>query len=572
MKKMMRITFTFFLFYILLSSLFADTNFRVMTYNALYFPSQNGAGRLNDFGTIFTETQPDILLMQEMESESGVDMILNELNSNGSVYSRANFVNGFDMDNILYYKNSIATLISQNEIETPRREISEYIMQIDGNEIRFYSCHLKASEGEENEDKRLEEVTILRAHLNALTAGTEFIIVGDMNIYTSSESAYQKFIADETDNDGRAEDLCDQIGNWHNSATYVSVHTQSTRTGAFGGGAGGGLDDRFDMIFTSYNLDNSEGIEYVANSLTPFGNDGNHFNDSINDGYNSAVSAEIADALYNASDHLPVYADFISISGGSPTLTISDIQQNSSEYEGQNVELTGIVTGTFSTGYFIQDGVGAWNGIYIYDSSNNPNIGDEITVLGEVAEYYDKTELKTITQYVVNSSGNELPNAVTITTYQVNQEMYEGVLVKVENAECTNTNLGYGEWEIDDDSGSCRIDDLMFAFSPTLGTNYDVTGIVDYSFDNFKVEPKNADDISESVINPQIPQNIQINVTGTSVTISWNSVENATSYKVYSDTNPNGDFTNLEAEVTAETSWTDSASYEKKFYRVAAVN
>ena len=39
------------------------------------------------------------------------------------------------------------------------------------------------------------------------------------------------------------------------------------------------------------------------------GNDGNHFNDAINDGNNTSVSDEIADALHDASDHLPVYMD-----------------------------------------------------------------------------------------------------------------------------------------------------------------------------------------------------------------------------------------------------------------------
>ena len=39
------------------------------------------------------------------------------------------------------------------------------------------------------------------------------------------------------------------------------------------------------------------------------GNDWNHFNDAINDGNNTSVSDEIADALHAASDHLPVYMD-----------------------------------------------------------------------------------------------------------------------------------------------------------------------------------------------------------------------------------------------------------------------
>jgi len=44
----------------------------------------------------------------------------------------------------------------------------------------------------------------------------------------------------------------------------------------------------------------------VEGSYTEIGNDASHFNLDINAGTNSAVSAEIADALHAASDHLPV--------------------------------------------------------------------------------------------------------------------------------------------------------------------------------------------------------------------------------------------------------------------------
>ena len=95
-------------------------------------------------------------------------------------------------------------------------------------------------------------------------------------------------------------------GNWHNSSSYSLVHTQSTRSSnESDGGASGGMDDRFDQLLIS------SGFDYIEDSYTSFGNDGNHFNSSINSGNNSAVSNSMANALYNASDHLPVYMDII---------------------------------------------------------------------------------------------------------------------------------------------------------------------------------------------------------------------------------------------------------------------
>ena len=255
----MKIIKCFILFgFVLISNLFSSTSFRVMTYNALNFPSAEGSNRLPYFQTVFEAVSPDILIMQEIESEEGADLLLAKLNANGTIFSRANFIDGTDTDNMLYYKSSVASIVSQSVLSTSLRDISEYVMLINGNQIRFYSCHLKASDTSEDEQQRLAEITVLRNHLSNLNEGTEFIVVGDMNFYRSTESGYQKIIADEVNNIGRAKDLCTQVGNWHNNGTYSAVHTQSTRTGSLSdGGSSGGLDDRFDFIFSAYNSPSS---------------------------------------------------------------------------------------------------------------------------------------------------------------------------------------------------------------------------------------------------------------------------------------------------------------------------
>lgn len=119
--------------------------------------------------------------------------------------------------------------------------------------------------------------------------------------------AYQKLIGDEADNDGRLFDPIDSPGYWHTNAAFAGIHTQSTRSEQFGGGASGGLDDRFDFILISQSLQD----EVLVTSYAAFGNDGSHFDQSINDGSNDSVSVEVANALYYASDHLPVRCDFV---------------------------------------------------------------------------------------------------------------------------------------------------------------------------------------------------------------------------------------------------------------------
>ncbi len=484
-----------------------------MTYNALKFPGANGAGRLSYFQTVFETSEPDILIMQEIENEDGADMLLTTLNANGIQYARAEFVltDTFYTANMLFYKTSKANLISQDIIETPRRDIAEYVIFIDGNPIRFYSCHLKSSEGSQNELKRLVEITCLRNHLNNLEQGTEFIIVGDMNFYTSSEPAYQKIIADESNNIGRGQDLSDQVGNWHNDSTYTEVHSQSTRVNQFGGGVGGGLDDRFDFIFTSYEINNESGIEYIDSSLIYFGNDGNHFNQSVNYGTNSAVPDSVADALYYASDHLPVFADFVSL---DTLYTIYGIQYTTdpgyegtypSLLEGETVTTSGIVTGTYDANgstkfYLTQPEGGEWKGIFVYNtnSSYNPALGDEVQLIAEVYEYYGMTELKNILSFEIFSNGNTIPDAFFVSTQQVaTEESLEGVLIKVSNVIVTQVQNPYGEWYVDDGTGECQIDDVFCLLEPVgLGQFFgSIKGLVNYSYGEYDLNPRSSDDL-----------------------------------------------------------------------------
>ena len=54
------------------------------------------------------------------------------------------------------------------------------------------------------------------------------------------------------------------------------------------------------------------------------GNDGQHFDDAINANGNSSVPANVLNALYNLSDHLPVVVD---IAVESPNVSLVDLKQ-----------------------------------------------------------------------------------------------------------------------------------------------------------------------------------------------------------------------------------------------------
>jgi endonuclease/exonuclease/phosphatase family metal-dependent hydrolase len=288
---------------------FCQDTLRIATYNLLRYPGRDAAQRNVYFRTVVHTIDPDVLAVQEMESQPGVDFFLSDvLNyTEPNKYATVPFHDGTDTDNGFFYKSSVVDFLGASYIGTDLRDIAEYRFVLTGfsDTVRLYSVHLNA--GESDSIARFQEATILRNYLNALPAGTSFVVVGDFNIYSSSEPAFQKMVDSEPNNNGRCTDPLNAVGIWNNNSAFRLIHTQSPRTRSFGGGTTGGLDDRFDMILTSSAIDTG----FVRATYTAYGNDGAHFNDSINRLPNGAVPDTVANALHYASDHLPVFADVV---------------------------------------------------------------------------------------------------------------------------------------------------------------------------------------------------------------------------------------------------------------------
>lgn len=178
-------------------------------------------------------------------------------------------------------------------------------------DLYVYSGHLKASPGSDNQAERLFGVEQILENAAELPAGSKIIYTGDYNIYTNSEPAYEALTAP-----GLVAAI-DPYGNGSWSGTGNGYkHTQSPRADSGGGLIGGSLDDRFDFQLHTSPLADGMGVDYMAGTLRPFGNDGDHYDVAINDGTNSyfpgnpSRSNALADALHDASDHIPVLADY----------------------------------------------------------------------------------------------------------------------------------------------------------------------------------------------------------------------------------------------------------------------
>jgi endonuclease I len=182
------------------------------------------------------------------------------------------------------------------------------------------------------------------------------------------------------------------------------------------------------------------------------------------------------------------------------TLTsIPDIQGTGdvSPFETQVVSTTGIVTANFGTNYFIQNGSGARAGLYVYDTGRNPAIGDSIIITGTIQEYYTKTEIKNITDYYFISGGHPLPAPVVVTCAQATED-YESVLIKVNNATCTMADYmtDYYMWTVNDGTADLKVHNTaVYEFVPVQGELYNVSGPLDYDFDEWKIQLRLGTDV-----------------------------------------------------------------------------
>ena len=342
----------------------------IMAYNVLNYPGSTSA-RWANFRTIVKYVQPDIILCNEMISDAGATLLLNNaLNSYGvNYYAKATFVNGPDSDNIMFYNTNKVNLATQNQISTALRDISHYQVNwvnVAGgtSTLDLYSLHLKASSGASNENKRLLECQNLRTHMDgSLPVQSNIIVGGDFNFYgAGTEPAWN-----ELTNNGvqRLNDPTNRVGNWHDNSTFSDVHTQATRSTTNPGGSGGatgGVDDRFDFLLcNNYVINGGAGVKYIPGTYDVIGNDGNKFNVSILENLpNLDVPDSVRDALFNMSDHMPVVLQ-IQIDRDVVILPVELIDFKAVSNQFNEVELTWSTYSEQNSDYYLlqksQDGI-----------------------------------------------------------------------------------------------------------------------------------------------------------------------------------------------------------------------
>ena len=330
----------FFIFIILCLALSANgqDTLTVMQYNLLeygnynsgfadcYETNNNTQHKDECIRTILDYVKPDILTVCEFGATQALltDFLRHNLNINGIDYWKSD-----DAKDIISMNYSNSNIINHIFFDSRKLGLSKHIaLPTLPRATDFYELYLKTpglaagdtiklicivahpKAGQGYEASRRTQMQIAMDFLNQTYPHDNALIMGDFNMYGASESGYRLLTQTYSNSEVLFIDPVASlggVGEWNNNSQYTKFHTQSTRGYSEECFSGGGMDDRFDFILMADEIKFSYNhLRYVNNSYHAVGNDGRHFNMSIDQNGNDAVPAEVAEALFDASDHLPV--------------------------------------------------------------------------------------------------------------------------------------------------------------------------------------------------------------------------------------------------------------------------
>lgn len=209
-----------------------------------------------------------------------------------------------------------------------------------------------------------------------------------------------------------------------------------------------------------------------------------------------------------------------------PDLTIQELNQNPVA-PNTLVTVSGIVTVIdANANFWIQDEEGGlWSGMYIYDEVNKKGTaagiapGDLVEVTGAFKVFYDLREIQPYEEadkgvVKILTKGKGLPTPIDYadlglfsianvckTAVDTEAEPYVGVLMKISGAEVSSTyangcstDAALKLWNVADASGDEQVvysKNVTQSYVPKEGDTVDITGVIYYSFEQYKIVPMN---------------------------------------------------------------------------------
>jgi cytosine/adenosine deaminase-related metal-dependent hydrolase len=177
--------------------------------------------------------------------------------------------------------------------------------------------------------------------------------------------------------------------------------------------------------------------------------------------------------------------------------------------------VTAVRAGGSSQGFYVQtDTLLPYTGLFVFTGTAAPNVvvGNRVSVTGVTDEYFDLTEIAA-DSWVVDDNGNVLPfepiafDDPSDLALAATAEPWESMLVSIGPVVITVQNSdGGSDFDEFTVTGGLRVDDLLFADLGNdcgVGTSFPtMVGIQGYSFNNYKLLPRDASDIEVADCQP----------------------------------------------------------------------
>ncbi|SIS42764.1 chitobiase/beta-hexosaminidase C-terminal domain-containing protein [Salimicrobium flavidum] len=174
------------------------------------------------------------------------------------------------------------------------------------------------------------------------------------------------------------------------------------------------------------------------------------------------------------------------------------IQEARNGAEGDIVRVEGTVTASFETGgqtnLYIQDDTA---GVILRGPSLDVELGTSVEAQGTLADYFGMAQIETTTSSLEETGTPGMPEAETVTSSGMNEDV-EGELVQAENVTVESVN-DFGDYTLQDEEGTLystpKQDGLL-----NVGDTYEqLTGVVNYSYDEYRLVPRNERDVVAEV-------------------------------------------------------------------------
>lgn len=242
---------------------------------------------------------PDVFAIQETDTGSSVtllDLFNQQVPGNPFSIFVTDRDGGNDRTGLIYNTDRVQLLdsadLSNGLTHNTARASFLPLFLAHAEPLTIYSVHLKS--GPSSDDVRGIEAAIL-ANDAAQLGDDNILFAGDFNLLSSDEPAWANI---------GGNDLANAPGDWRDNFFFRFLHTQNPSIS---------VDDRFDIMFDGGGLTDNQGLDYLPDTYRVLGNNGTHdLNGSIDTG--TGASPDVLQSLITASDHLPIYADFVVVS------------------------------------------------------------------------------------------------------------------------------------------------------------------------------------------------------------------------------------------------------------------